>query len=172
MPRIDPIQIQPYSDHAAMAVLKALDPADQLEANAVRGYHATHLELFADWRAINAARVLSVVLVDARRMEPFAVLALGNTGQAGVAQAAFLARNHTRFRRQIACAAAQIRRDMPGFCAEAGIRRIEARCWSDHPTAAQFLKLCSFHHEADMPGFGGANAPAIFRQFAWVRQTV
>ena len=33
MPRIDPIQIQPYSDHAAMAVLKALDPADQLEAD-------------------------------------------------------------------------------------------------------------------------------------------
>lgn len=162
------ISAQPYDDHAAMAVLSRLDPNDRIEACLARGANASHLAIFADWRAMQGARLVSVVLRDeARARQPFAVLALAHTGQAGVAQAALLARDHKAHRRALAQVARRIRAEMPPFCAAHGIHRIEARCWAGHPTAARFLTLCGFAHETDMPGFG-ADGAATFRQFAWI----
>lgn len=160
------IRVRPFTDLAAMAVFRHLDPSDQLEAELVRGAPAQALGLFADWRAAAAGGVLNLVLETAGAT-PFAVLALGHTGQAGVAQAALLARDHGRFRRPLAEAAVLIRARMPGWCAERGIHRIEARCWAGHPTAAGLLTGIGFAHEADMPGFG-ADGAVVFRQFAWV----
>lgn len=163
------IQLRPYEDLAAMAVLQRLDPMDRVEAELVRGAATTHLALFADWRAMQPARVASwVVLTDpSRGSDPFALLAIGNTGQAGVAEAALLARDHGRFRRPLAVLAATLRSEMPGWAMERGIHRIEARCWAGHPTASRLLAAIGFAHEADMPGFGGTGT-TVYRQFAWL----
>ncbi len=162
------IEARPYDDHGAMAVLSRLDPDDLIEAQLARGGAVTHLALFADWRALQGARLVSLVLRATRQgRAPFAVLALAHTGQAGVAQAALLARSHDKFRRELVCALRQIRSRLPGVCAEAGIHRIEARSWAGHPRAGAFLSACGFVHETDMPGFGAGGAD-VFRQFAWI----
>ncbi len=162
------IELRPYDDHAAFRVFSVLDPSDHREAELVRGAPATHLALFADWRGVEGARLLSLVAATGWNGsgEPFAVIGLGHTGQGGVAQAAMLARNHTRFRLQLAQLGLMIRRRMPDFCAGTGIRRIEARSWSDHPTAGAFLTACGFSLECAMPGFG-PHGTTTFNQFAW-----
>ncbi len=167
------IDTHPYDDYLAMAVLRQLDPSDQLEADLTRGSHTGHLALFADWRAVQGVRALSLILrLDrAHGGTPFAVLALANTGQGGVAQAALLSRDHKTFRFALARAAVLIREGMPEFCNAHGIHRVEARCWSEHPTAPRFLERIGFRHEADMPGFGG-NGRTTFSQFAWLASTV
>lgn len=163
------IQPRAYDELAAMAVFRGLDPHDLLEAQITRGRDAGHLALFADWHAAQAHAVLSLVVFTdpGRGAKPFGVLMLGNTGQAGVAQAAFLARDHGAFRRPLAEAAVQIRTQMPAFCHKAGIHRIEARAWAGHPRAARFLGAVGFAPEAIMPGFGSAGHEQ-FIQFAWV----
>lgn len=159
------IELAPWDPNAAWSVFHRLDNADWAEAQAMRGGTGSGvLDLFADWRAMQAHACLSLVLKS--HGSPFAVLAVGDTGQSGVAQAALLARNHTRFRLQLAQAGALIRRRLPGFCAELGIHRIEARAWFDHPRAHAFLDLCGFDLEATMHGFG-ADGREIFCQYAW-----
>ena len=160
------IGIRPYEDLAAMAVFRRLDVHDQIEAELVRGVSCTALALFADWRAAQAQGPLSLVAVSGPAARPFAVLCLGNTGQAGVGQAALLACDHTRHRTDLARLAVAIRADMPGWCAARGIFRLEARCWAGHPTASALLASIGFVHDCDMAGFGGQTR-ATFRQFAW-----
>ena len=112
-----------------MAVLSRLDPSDQTEADHARGERSSHLQLFADWRAVEPARVVSLVLCAGSEAAPipFAVLGLSNTGQAGVASAALLARDHFKFKRHLMATCLLIRDRMPPFCVEHGIHRIEAR---------------------------------------------
>lgn len=160
------IDLAPYDTFTAKHVFDRLDPYDLLEARMVRGGAANHLQIFAEWHAVQATALVSLVLHDKPMGTPFAVLALGHTGQAGVAQAALLARLHSACRRPLAQAGVLIRRRMPAFCAEAGVQRIEARCWAGHPTASSFLSRCGFTLEADMPGFG-PEGRETFRQFAW-----
>lgn len=163
------IQVRPYDDLAAHAVLTRLDPADQLEAELVRGRAATGLSLFADWRAMGGAWIGAHVFLTspAAGAMPFAVGAIVNTGQAGVASAALLARDHRRFRRPLTELALRLRAELPGFCSEHGIHRVEARCWAGHPTAPEFLSRIGFGLEAAMGGFGQTGA-VTFLQFAWV----
>ncbi|WP_333828279.1 hypothetical protein [Pararhodobacter sp.] len=153
-----------YDPMAALAVFRSLDPCDLMEAQAIRGMGAGYAQLFAEWHAAQAGAVLSLVL--RWHGQPFALLVLGNTGQAGVAQAAMLARDHTQWRAGIVAAARRIRQNMPEFCAKAGVHRIEARAWAGHPRAGHFLRLCGFHVEAIMPGFG-ASGGETFQQYAW-----
>jgi len=162
------IDLRPYSDQAAMAILSRLDPHDVLEAEAVRGAAVSHLSLFADWRAMQGARLASwaIYTVPPAGAQPFALLALAHTGQLGVAAAALLARDHHRFRRELVAVARAIRERLPAYAAELGIHRIEARAWARHPRASTFLHLVGFSHEADMPGFG-RDGHETFRQFAW-----
>lgn len=161
------IAIRPYEDLAAMAVFRRLDVHDQIEAELVRGVSCTALALFADWRAAQAHGPLSVIAVSGPAARPFAVLTLGNTGQSGVAEAALLACDHARHRVDLARLAVAIRARMPSWCAERGIRRLEARCWFDHPTASSLLTAIGFDHECDMQGFGGTGT-VTFRQFAFL----
>lgn len=160
------VRVRPYEDLSAMAVLSRLDPFDQIEAEAVRGEVAPALALFADWRGMRGAWVGSWV-IETEGCTPFALLALANTGQAGVAGAALLARDHRRYRRELVALSRLIRAEMPGFCKGLGIRRIEARSWAGHPRAAAFLRAVGFRHEADMPGFG-RDGTLTFRQFTWL----
>ena len=81
---------------------------ESLEAEVIRGAPSTHLALWADWRMMQAARVESWVAVTAAGGVPFAVLAVANSGQAGVAEAALLARDHRAFRRPLAALAAMM----------------------------------------------------------------
>lgn len=160
------ITLRPYDDQEAMAVFQRLDMADRLEAEVIRGAAVTHLALWADWRMMRAAHVASWVAAT-RAGVPFAVLAVANSGQSGVAEAALLARDHATFRRPLAELALRLRNGMPGWCNERGIHRIEARAWSGHPTASTLLSRVGFQHETDMPGFGPAGQH-VYRQFAWV----
>lgn len=160
------IRVRPYDDLSAMAVLSALDAQDQIEAELTRGAPASALALFADWRQMEPLRVASHVALTAGG-QPFAVFALANTGQAGVAQAALLARDHRRHRIDLARLAVLIRHAFPRLAAACGIHRIEARSWAGHPTAARLLAAMGFAHECDMTGFGQSGA-ITFRQFAWI----
>lgn len=159
------IDLRPYDDMAAMAVLSRLDPHDHMEAELVRGAGATHLSLFAEWRAMEVARAASFVATTNGR--PFALLALANTGQAGVGAACLLACNHRRHRIALARLCVTIRRALPDWCAERGIHRIEARAWAAHPTAALLLSRMGFLFETPLPGFG-ADGRAVFAQFTWL----
>lgn len=158
------IHLRPYEDLAAMAVFQALDPADLAECDQMRGAVTMPLALFAEWRGIEAARVVSLIASTAGGT-PFAVFGLCNTGQAGVAAAALLARSHRTYRRELAALARQIRSRLAPFCTQAGIRRIEARSWAGHPTASRLLQSLGFSAECTMPGFG-PTGQATFVQFA------
>ena len=163
------IQIAPYDDLTAMAVIQRLDPHDHLEAELIRGAGASHLGLFADWRAMQTIRPASFVVLTGpdRGSVPFAIFALANSGNAGVAHAALLARDHRRYRRPLAELALQIRAQMPQFMVDHGINRVVAQCWADHPTAASLLRGIGFSYECDMPGFG-LTGTVTFRQFAYL----
>jgi hypothetical protein len=159
------IGVRPYDDLAAMAVLSRLDASDLQEAQIVRGAEPiNHLVLFHDWRAMRPFWIRSVIVTWV--WQPVAVLALSHTGAAGVAQAAFLARDHARHRRALGEAACLIRAEMAAACRGAGIHRIEARAWAGHPSASRLLAGLGFHLEAEMPGFGPGGRHA-FRQFAF-----
>jgi hypothetical protein len=161
------IALRPFEDLAALAVFNRLDIHDHMEAEAVRGAGTTSLALFADWRMVQGHGPLSVIAVTGPAARPFAVLHLGHTGQAGVAQGALLACDHARHRMDLARLCVLIRNDMPAFCLAKGIKRIEARSWAHHPTASRLLETMGFIHECDMPGFGGTGHET-FRQFAYL----
>lgn len=163
------IDVRPFDSLSAWAVFQHLDPFDHLEAEVTRGAPVSALDLFADWRSIEAGRVLSYVA--STLSGPFAVFGLYNSGQAGVAVAALLARSHRTYRRPLAALALRIRTEMPVMAARLGIHRIEARSWGQHPTAASLLSSLGFAHEADMAGFG-STGQAMFRQFAWTDPSV
>lgn len=158
-----------WTDLPAFEVFKHLDPNDHREAEVARGIDQTHLSLFADWRAALGQMVLARVISERRASaeHPFALLGLTYTGLAGVAEAAFLSRDHALYRRQVAVAAILIRETLPTIAQQLGLHRIEARCWAKHPTAAQFLDAIGFAHETDQLGFGVTGAET-FRLFAWV----
>lgn len=160
------MQVAPYDAHDALIVFTHLDPWDAMEAAAVRGAKAPPAQLFAEWHAAQAHAALSLVLKWGG--VPFAVLVLGNTGQAGVAEAAMLARTHRHWRAGLVRAGREVRAGMAEYCQGRGINRIEARCWADHPRAGAFLRLCGFTLEAIMPGFG-ADGRAVFHQYAWTK---
>lgn len=157
-----------YDPQGALIVFRDLDPYDLLEAQAIRGAGTSYAQLFAEWHGVQPAALLSLVLKQAG--QPFAVLLLRHTGQAGVAEAALLARNHRRWRRGLALTAREIRAKMAEACAAEGVHRIEARSWAGHPRAGAFLRLCGFVHEAEMHGFGATGAE-IFHQFAWTAKS-
>lgn len=160
------IDVRPFESLAASAVLQRLDVHDLIEAEVVRGTALLGLDLWADWRAMQGMCIASHVFTV--EGQAFAVGAIVATGQSGVAQAALLARDHRRFRRPLVELARRIRDELPGFCADRGIHRVEARCWAGHPSASRFLAGIGFAHETDLFGFG-ADGRAVLRQFAWLQ---
>lgn len=159
------IAVRPYDDMTALLVFQRLDPMDQMEADLLRGSASAALQLWADWRGVQPYRILSFVALTPGQT-PFAVFGLSHTGQAGVAAAALLARDHLRYRREMVQLVRLIRTHLATECKERGIHRIEARAWADHPRAAGLLRALNFTHECDMPGFG-LTGQVIYRQFAW-----
>ena len=159
------IRLAPYEDLAAKAVLDRLDPSDFLECELVRGAATSGLAIWADWRAMEPHRLASFVVFSGQA--PFAVFGLSHTGQAGVAAAALLARDHAAFRLPLTRLVLLIRAGMPQFAADRGIHRIEARSWAEHPGASRLLQGIGFELEAEMHGFG-LTGTAVFRQWAWL----
>ena len=161
-------RVAPFDPVPAMAMFRALDPHDHMEAELVRGKTMLGAELWADWRAATAWQAISLMAyATPHATTPFAVFALGNTGQAGVAQAALLARDHTIHRLALARLALWIRTNLPVQARAHGIRRVEARAWAGHPTASGLLAKLGFTHEAEMPGFG-PDGGQTYRQFALI----
>ncbi|MEO1024035.1 MAG: hypothetical protein AAFX07_00595 [Pseudomonadota bacterium] len=163
------IELRPYSDLDAWSVFRFLDGNDFAEAEAVRGSAASNIGLFADWRQVEGARLTSSVVAGKRPSgyEPFAVVAMCHSGQAGVAQAAMLAKDHRKWRRELVELGSLMRRRLVPICEEFGVHRIEARCWNRHPTASRFLEFIGFQFETDMPGFGGSGQ-VVFQQYAFL----
>lgn len=160
------IALRPYDDLSAMVIFQALDPCDQYEVDLVRGAVTTPLALFAEWRAMQPGFVVSYI-AQTGRGTPFAVFGLAHAGQAGVVTAGLLARDHRHFRRQLAQLGVLIRRHLPDLCRDNGIRRVEVRTWSDHPTAKGLLHQIGFCEECRLTGFGPAGAD-LFHQFSRV----
>jgi hypothetical protein len=159
------LRVLPYEDLAAKAVIDRLDPADHLECELVRGSASTPLAIWADWRAMQGFRIASFVAITGET--PFAIFGLSHTGQAGVAGAVLLARDHAAFRVPLARLAVRIRSELPTFIDGKGVHRIEARSWADHPTASGLLRSIGFVRECDMRGFG-LTGGVTFRQWAWL----
>lgn len=159
------VSVLPWDDMLALPVFRQLDAHDFMEAELIRGAGANGISLWADWRAAEPIRLMSFVALSGQT--PFAVFGVANTGQAGVASAALLARHHARFRMPLARLCAMIRAQMPVEARRRGIHRIEARCWADHPSAATVLAALGFRHECDMPGFG-VSGGVLYRQFAFL----
>ncbi|MEM9782159.1 MAG: hypothetical protein AAF899_06755 [Pseudomonadota bacterium] len=82
---------------------------------------------------------------------PFAILGLGCFTEC-VATAALLARDHRAWKRPLAHLVLELRRELPRFMFEMSLRRLEARSWPDHPTAASLLSGIGFEREASLPG--------------------
>lgn len=158
-------QLRPYDDLAAMAVLQALDVADQMEVQLVRGQVTGHLALFAEWRAMQAGFIASFIAQTPGGV-PFAVFGLSPSGHAGVGVAALLARDHWRFRRPLAELSIEIRKRLARYCADTALHRIEARSWAEHPSAKRLLTAIGFCYEVSMPGFGPAGS-VVFDQYAY-----
>lgn len=162
------IRLAPFDALAAYAVLRDLDGDDLLEVAMMRGQQVQPLDLFTEWNMAQGQAALSMIL-KSHAGTPFAVLVvLAAPGAAGMAHAALLSRPHRRWWRGLAQAAVLIRRDMPGWADQVGLRRIEARSWAGHPRAGRFLSACGFSIEATMGGFG-PDGGAVFHQFAWTR---
>lgn len=154
------VTMRPYAPELAAQVFERLDPYDRLEAEAVRGGPQHYLGLFGDWHAVARSHIASVVLtrMTPRGEVPFAVAGMADTGTAGVAEAAFLAASHARHKWAIGRAAVLWRPTFHHLCREGGIARVEARCWSGHPNAPQFLRHMGFRFECDLPGIGRGGA--------------
>lgn len=161
------IRLEPYNDQSAWAVLSQLDMNDLFEAHVECGAPVHPLELFSHWRNLVQASVATFVCVKASAAGsvPFAVVALARTGAFGEARAALLARDHKRFRPEIARAVRQFRRVLPDICRANEIHRVEARCWADHPTAPDLLVHLRFGFEAELAGFGRSGV-VPYLQFA------
>ncbi len=166
------IRVSDWDDEAAFEILADLDVADDLEMTLFRGdgEAALPLVLFADWRAANAGRALSVVAWTGPvgQPRPFALLGVMPTGAAGVFQAALLARDHRRFRSGIVQLVRMMRERLPDVAERQGIRRLECRSWADHPRAGRLLRALGFEREARLAGFGGGSL--TFDQWAWIRK--
>lgn len=160
------ILIAPFNDTDALPIFRALDPNDHIEADLMRGVTTTGFQLWADWRAADNWRVMSMMaFTGPSKTTPFAVFGLSNTGQAGIASAALLARDHRQYHIPLARLASAIRAKLPSEAGARGIRRIEARAWTWHPTASRLLTALGFEHEADMAGFG-PDGSQTYRQFS------
>lgn len=164
------IQLRPYDNLSAQAILTRLDPADLAEAALLRGGEVDGLDLFADWRASAAFWIGSRVAVTApaRGSRPFAVVAVTRASAPGIAHAALLARDHGRFRRELVMLARKLAADMPAWAAHHDLTRIEARSWAGHPRAAALLSAVGFRAECIMPGFGPDGREELI-QWAWTR---
>lgn len=160
------IKIARYDDVASLPVFRLMDQHDLAEAALIRGQVTNAIQLWADWRAVEGWKVMSLMAYTGQSATtPFAVFGLSNTGQAGVAAAALLARDHRKFRLPLARLACVFRTSLPAEARARGIRRIEARAWAGHPTASRLLTALGFTHEADMGGFG-PDGSQTYRQFA------
>jgi hypothetical protein len=153
-----------WDAEGALAVLEDLDRHDLAEAGVNMGRCLRPLEALTAFQfgagAGHDVRVAWAMRADAP-MEPFAILSVIRADTAGVAGAGLIARDHRKWRRALAALAVQIRDRLPGYMAERGLTRIEARSWVRHPTGGHLLVAMGFHHEVLMRGFGPKGAEAF-----------
>lgn len=148
--------LDPVSLDGLLDVLGALDAADAAEA-ALVGYsvQADPRPLALDLLAGADRGGTVLVAVDGPTGARFAVLGLSPAFvDGGVATCGLLARDHRRWRREIARLCGALRHALPEFAAARGLRRLEARSWAAHPTGRTLLAALGFGREAILPGYG------------------
>jgi hypothetical protein len=97
---------------------------------------------------------------------PFAIVGVARGAAAGSGVASLIARDHLQWHPAIRRLVIALRDDLPGWMLSNGFRRIEARCWTKHPTAAELLRGMGFVFETEIHGFGVTSSP--WAQFALV----
>ncbi|SDW15693.1 hypothetical protein SAMN05444336_101269 [Albimonas donghaensis] len=161
------LSMEPLAPAPALAVLTDLDAHDRMEAAFTLGSHfdagdalrqlicqeAAGGLFFTVWRHAPEGGAL-----------PFALVGFSPVYMPGCFAGALLARDHRRWRRPLAQLAAAMRADLPAWAQARGVARIEARCWSSHPTAPALLTAIGFAREATVPRF--IDDPAPLQQFA------
>lgn len=165
------VVLQPWSDELALDVFRDLDPNDREEMFITMGCALTPLQVFSGWKTVAPLCAYEAIAVASgpSRQGAFAALSLVRNGPAGTAEASLLARRHRAWRWQLGALAVIVKRDLPGMMAQLGLRRVEARCWEDHPTAGVLLGRLGFRQEGGpLAGFGEDGAHR-FLQFAMVR---
>ncbi|MEC9435152.1 MAG: hypothetical protein VYD87_19800 [Pseudomonadota bacterium] len=151
----------------ALAVLADLDRHDRTEAGFALGSRFEPGEALRQILRQEAAGALFFTVwshAPAGGAMPFAIGGFSPVYMPGCVAGALLARDHRRWRRPLARLALALRVDLPGWARARGVDRIEARCWSSHPTAPGLLGAIGFAREAAVPRF--VNDPAPLQQFA------
>lgn len=162
------IRVRAYSDKPALEVLENLDLNDATEVVLMRGPDdAGALAMLSDWRMVNKMGAVSFIAFVEGADVPFAVMSIAPDGMPGCGRAALLAKDHRLWRRELVVLAGMICKQLPVIAASMGLHRIEARTWSNHPTASALLSAVGFSLDADMPGFGVSGELSL-RQFSWV----
>jgi hypothetical protein len=150
------ISLAPFEPIAALRVIEDLDPIDRLEVQ-LGGIQPTPGEMLRQF-IIQQAGGAHLQIVYAHRTEggaePFAILGVAEALASCTGSAALIARDHAAWARPLRHLCAGLRADLPAAMAAAGFRRIEARCWSGHPTAQRLLRGIGFAFETELHGFG------------------
>ncbi|MEO0681136.1 MAG: hypothetical protein AAF192_12055 [Pseudomonadota bacterium] len=142
---------------ALMAVLADLDPADRREAD-MEGLPAADPEALAQGFCAATAGGGMVWVVwhapDGRGADPFAICAMGPAQGPRCAHVGFVSRPRSQFRRPLGCLGVWLRRSLPAAARTRGARRLEARCWAEHPTGPGWLQALGFAREGVLRGYG------------------
>lgn len=150
------ISLAEFEPIAALRVIEDLDPIDRLEVH-LGGVTPSAGEILRQF-VIQQAGGAHLQIAYAHRpeggAEPFAILGVAEVLASGTGSAALIARVHGQWAGPLRRLCLGLRADFPRAMAIAGFRRVEARCWSGHPTAAHLLRGIGFEFETELHGFG------------------
>jgi hypothetical protein len=145
-----------FQPRAALRVIEDLDPLDMLELR-LGGVTPTTDEILRQMLIQQASGAYFQIAYAHRPeggAEPFAILGIAEALASCTGSAALIARDHVAFARPLRRLCAGLRADLPTVMAATGFRRVEARCWSGHPTAPHLLRAIGFKFETELHGFG------------------
>ncbi|MDF2235382.1 hypothetical protein P2H44_22735 [Albimonas sp. CAU 1670] len=155
------LSLTPLTCGPALRVLQELDPQDRREAGCALNGDASPDFLLREFLR-RQGEGGHVFVAWSHRPEggadPFAILGVAAIIASGVGSAALLARRHDRWRPQLRALAFALRVDLPPWARLQGFHRLEARSWSDHPTAGTLLGAIGFRHELRLVGFAAGGA--------------
>jgi len=162
------LSLAPFELLSALRVIEDLDRMDRLEIQ-LGGVDPTPDAILRQF-VLQDATGSHLQIVWRHRpeggAEPFAIVMIDELLARGTASAALIARDHVRFAAPLRRLVAGLRADLPGAMAQSGLRRLECRCWAEHPTAPGLLTAIGFAFETELHGFGLSQTPWL--QFALV----
>lgn len=155
------LSLAPFAPRAALRVIEDLDALDRVEIQ-LGGIDPTPDEILRQF-VIQSAGGAHFQIAYAHAPEggatPFAIIGVAEALAVGTGSVALIARDHRAWARPLRRLAAGLRADLPTAMCRSGLRRLEARCWSAHPTAPRLLRAIGFAFETELRGFALSSAP-------------